>query len=295
MKIALAQINPIVGDLEGNAAKVVAFVEEAKKQGAELVIFPELTLCGYPPRDLLMRREFLERMEEVFLDLKARLSGPAVVLGYAKKQELPTPLPLLNVAVCIKDGRELASYAKSLLPSYDVYDEPRYFEGPRQSATFVLQGLRLGLTVCEDLWNLEGFVPYNYRFDPISALSEKGVDVIINISASPFHLGKGEIRKRLLKTQARRSQAVILYCNQVGANDHLIFDGHSLVCTPEEGIVAEASDFEEALLVWDLAERPTVFQKVSSRREESLLKALVLGVRDYFRKTGFRGALVGLS
>ncbi len=296
MKIVLAQINPTVGDLEGNATKVETFVEQAQSKGADLVIFPELTLCGYPPRDLLMRREFLTNMEKVFQNLKQRLArGPAVVLGYAQRQNLSTPLPLLNVAVCIKKGQELARYAKSLLPSYDVYDEPRYFESPTKTFTFSLKGYRLALTICEDIWNLKGFVPYHYHFDPIKTLAEERVDGIINISASPFHVGKGELRKKLLKKQAQRAKATIFYCNQVGANDHLIFDGHSLICTPEEGIVAEAKDFEESLLFWNWAKKPKVFQKVSSRREESLLKALILGVGDYFRKTSFRGALVGLS
>lgn len=295
MKIALAQINPTIGDLEGNAEKIKAFVEEAQSQGAELVIFPELTLCGYPPRDLLLRRDFLEEMEAVFRELKKKLQGPAVVLGLARRQKIETPLPLLNVAVCLKEGEEVASYAKNLLPSYDVYDEPRYFEAPARTSTFTLEGYLFGLTICEDIWNLRGFIPYRYRFDPIEALARKKVHVIINISASPFHVGKGDLRKELLTKQAKKAKAFIFYCNQVGANDHLIFDGHSLICSPEGEVVGEASDFEETLLLWDLKRRDEVIQQVSSRREESLLKALVLGVRDYFRKTGFSGALVGLS
>jgi predicted amidohydrolase len=240
MKVALAQINPTVGAIEANANKIESFVEQAKREGAELVIFPELTLCGYPPRDLLMRRDFLQKMENCFENLKSRLKGPAVIVGYAWSQKLSTPLPHLNVAVCIKDGKELARYAKTLLPSYDVYDEPRYFEGPTESCIFELKGLRLGLTICEDLWNVVGFVPYRYRFDPFAVLSGK-VDAVVNISASPFHLGKGALRKSLLEKQARRAKAVVLYCNQVGANDHLIFDGHSLICTPRKGLKIKLS------------------------------------------------------
>lgn len=293
MKIALAQINPTVGDLEGNAQKIRQFTQQARAQGADLVVFPELTLCGYPPRDLLLRRDFMARMWRTYLRLREELSGIAVVLGLAAPGEHPGA-PWQNLAVCFRDGEELARYTKNLLPAYDVYDEPRYFAPSHETTLFNLGPYRVGLTVCEDIWNLPGFVPYHYSFDPLAALREKGVQILLNISASPFHLGKGELRKTLLRQQAQRLGVWIFYCNQVGANDHLIFDGHSLAFDPRGQLVGEATDFEEDLLLLSLGEEE-VHHPVSSRREESLLKALVLGVKDYFRKTGFSGALVGLS
>ena len=295
MKVALAQINPTVGDLAENASKIEDFFWRAKEKGAGLVVFPELSLCGYPPRDLLLRRDFLRELEATYEALRRRLTGAAVILGLVRREREDPLLPLLNVAVCLKDGKELSSYAKNLLPAYDVYDEPRYFEGPNETKVFSLGGYRFGLTICEDIWSLEGFTPYRYRFDPIASLAQKGAQVIINVSASPFHLGKGDLRKELLRRQARRAKAFVFYCNQVGANDHLIFDGQSLIFGPQGELLGEARDFEESLLVFDLEEKAPVCEPVSERREESLLKALVLGVRDYFRKTGFRGALVGLS
>ncbi len=294
MKIALAQINPTIGDLSGNALKIEEFFAKARDQGAKLVVFPELSLCGYPPRDLLLRRDFLAEMRETYVKLRRKLKGAAVILGLACQQAEDPLLPLLNTAVCFKDGEEIARYAKNLLPSYDVYDEPRYFEGPQRVSVFKLDGWALGLTICEDIWNLPGFTPYRYRFDPVSTLAQEGAQVVVNISASPFHVDKGELRKRLLSLQARKNNVFILYCNQVGANDHLIFDGHSLAFHPQGNLLAEARDFEETVLVFDLDQKP-ILQPVSQRREESLLKALVLGVKDYFRKTGFKGALVGLS
>ncbi len=294
MKIALAQINPTVGDLAGNVEKIYRFALQAKALQAKLVVFPELALCGYPPRDLLLRRDFLKKMWRFYEELKKEISGIAVILGLAIPNQ-HFDLPWQNLAVCFAEGKELARYAKNLLPAYDVYDEPRYFAPTFETTCFSLEGIRLALTVCEDIWNLPGFVPYRYPFDPISELKAQGPQVIINISASPFHLGKGELRKDLLRQQARRTGAWVVYCNQVGANDHLIFDGHSLVFNPDGKLLAEAKDFEEDLLVFDLKEEKPVLHPVSSRREESLLKALTLGLRDYFRKTGFSKALVGLS
>ncbi|NPB09982.1 MAG: NAD+ synthase, partial [Thermodesulfobacteria bacterium] len=295
MKLALAQINPTVGDLEGNARKIETFANQAREAGASLVVFPELSLCGYPPRDLFYRRDFLEEMEDTYRRLKEKISGIAVILGFAATHPQHEGLPWQNVAVCFKNGQELVRYAKNLLPSYDIYDEPRYFAPLGRVTLFEFENRPWGLTICEDIWNLPGFVSFRYHFDPIALLAEQGVRVIVNISASPFHLGKGKLRQDLLSTQARRTKAHILYCNQVGANDHLIFDGHSLVFSPEGELLAEARDFEEDLLLVDLEEGRGERHPVSTRREESLLKALVLGVRDYFRKTGFRGALVGLS
>ena len=295
MKIALAQTNPTIGDFEGNAQKILFYAEKAREAEADLVVFPELSLCGYPPRDLLTRKEFVEAACKTLESLRRKIRDIAVVVGYPAPNESPFGPRLLNKAVVFKDGEIISQYAKALLPTYDVYEETRYFSAVNQVDIFQLCGLRIGLTVCEDVWNLPGYVPYLYPFDPLKRLAEKKVDLIINISASPYFLEKGKLRLSLLGEQAKRTGAYLVYCNQVGANDHLIFDGHSLVVSPEGNLLARGPEFEEALILCDLTARSGDLYPVADRVEASLLKALVTGVRDYFRKTGFSKALIGLS
>ncbi len=295
MKVALGQINPVIGDFEGNTAKILHFIAQARDKGANLIIFPELSLCGYPPRDLLTRKEFIQEAQKALEKIKAEARGIAVVLGYPAPNPEPHGPKLLNQAAFIVEGKIEAVYAKALLPAYDVYEEPRYFHAQKGTAIFSWKDQRLGLTICEDIWNLPGFVPHLYEFDPVEALATQGVEVLINISASPFFLGKGEIRRKLLERQAQRTKAFVLYCNQVGANDHLVFDGHSLIVDPQGRLLACGHDFEEDLVLCDLASGQGEIHAVSERWEESLLKALVTGIRDYFAKTGFQKAVVGLS
>ncbi len=295
MKVALGQINPVIGDFEGNTAKILHFIAQARDKGAKLVIFPELSLCGYPPRDLLTRKEFIREAQVALEKIKAQTQEIAVVLGCPAPNPAPYGPRLLNQAVLLREGQVECTYAKALLPAYDVYEEPRYFHAQRETAIFSLEERRLGLTICEDIWNLPNFVPHLYAFDPVATLAAKGVEVIINISASPFFLGKGEIRRRLLEAQAQRSKAFVLYCNQVGANDHLVFDGHSLIIDPQGRLLACGRDFEEDLVFCDLEKGEGEIHPVAQRWEESLLKALITGVRDYFAKTGFQRAVVGLS
>ncbi len=294
MRIALAQINPTVGDLEGNLQKILEYHRRARELGADLVLFPELSLCGYPPRDLLYRREFLRAVEEALSELVALIREPAAVVGYPEKNPA-FGKPLFNTLALIQEGRILFRYRKGLIPYYDIYEEPRYFEGGGSPGVFEFRGLRLGFTICEDLWNESGYVPKLYPRDPVADLSAEGPRVTINLSASPFHLDKGAMRESLLATKARRLRAYIFYVNQVGAQDHIIFDGQSLVVSPEGRVVARARDFEEDLIFYDLETGEGIFHPASERRSESLLKALVLGVRDFFRKVGAKGAIVGLS
>lgn len=294
MRIALAQINPTVGDLPGNLEKILEFCERAREVGAQLVIFPELSLCGYPPRDLLLRREFLRSVEETLSKLVRSIEEPAVVVGYPEKNEA-SGRPLFNTLVLIEGRRILCRYRKTLIPYYDIYEEPRYFEPGDLRGIFEFRGLRLGFTICEDIWNEPGYVPKLYGSDPVAELASGSPRVAINVSASPFHLGKGALRESLLSTKARLLGAYLFYVNQVGAQDHLIFDGQSLVVSPEGRVLARARDFEEDLIFYDLETGEGTLHPVSERRSQSLLKALTLGVRDFFRKVGARGAIVGLS
>ncbi|WP_456370089.1 NAD+ synthase [Thermodesulfatator atlanticus] len=294
MKIALAQTNPKIGDFEGNTQKILEFIEKAKEKKADLVVFPELSICGYPPRDLLTRQEFLKAAEKAFSKIKAQIKGITAVIGLPRARKKSSHPPFENQAVVIADGEEVLNYAKNLLPPYDIFDEPRYFSPRYETACFLLKGRSIGLSVCEDIWHHRDFLAFDYDFDPLEGLAGR-IEVLINISASPYYVGKIEVRKRLLSAQARRLGCYVFYCNQVGANDHLIFDGQSLVFSPEGELIGEACDFEEDLLLIDLGDPTPVGHQVSTRREESLLKALVFGVKEYFRKTGFKGALIGLS
>ncbi|MBX6423892.1 NAD+ synthase [Thermosulfurimonas sp. F29] len=294
MRIALAQINPTVGDLSGNLERILEFYEKAREIGARLVLFPELCLCGYPPRDLLYRREFLRAVKETLSRLVRSIGEPAVVVGYPEENEA-LGRPLFNTLVLIEHGRILYRYRKTLIPYYDIYEEPRYFKAGDLPGIFEFRGIRLGFTICEDIWNEPGYVPKLYEEDPVEALASKAIRAALNISASPFHLGKGSLRESLLATKARRLGAHLFYVNQVGAQDHLIFDGQSLVVSPEGRVLARARDFEEDLVFYDLDTGEGIVHPVSERRAESLLKALILGVRDFFRKVGARGAIVGLS
>lgn len=294
MRIALAQINPTVGDLEGNLSKILTFYEKAQALAADLVVFPELSLCGYPPRDLLLRAEFLGAVEKVLKGLIKEISYPAIIVGYPERNQ-NCGKPLFNTAAVIVEGRVLFRYRKALIPYYDIYEEPRYFTEGRSFEVFEFQGRRLGLTICEDLWNESGYVPNLYPVDPVKELRKAGAEILINLSSSPFHLGKGELRRKLFAEKARRSQTFIFCCNQVGAQDHLIFDGQSLVLSPKGDLLAQARDFEEDLIFYDLETGEGLINPVSERLPESLIKALVLGLRDFFRKVGARGAIIGLS
>ncbi|RUM89289.1 MAG: NAD+ synthase [Thermodesulfatator sp.] len=292
MRIALAQINPTIGDLTGNLEKILSFWEKAREVGAELVVFPELSLCGYPPRDLLTRREFLRAVQRALEKLVASIRRPGIIVGYP--EENPGPgRALFNALAVIEEGRILFRYRKRLLPYYDVFDEPRYFEPGTAAGTFTWRGKRLAVTICEDLWNHPGYVPRLYPEDPLAGLS--GVEAVINLAASPFHLGKGLLRRALMAYNAARLGVPVLEINQVGGHDHLIFDGQSLAVSPEGELLALARDFEEDLVWCDLETGEGVVHPVAERYTESLLKALVLGVRDFFRRVGAQGALVGLS
>lgn len=301
MRIALAQINPVIGDVDGNAERAIAAIQAGSAQRAELVVLPELTLPGYPPRDLLLSTTLVERNLAALERVAGSCRETAALVGFAEPTRRTTGRPLYNAAALCCAGRVIGVVRKSLLPNYDVFDEDRYFEPAGQRRVLSLprkdgEALRLGVTICEDIWN-GAPAPYGrqYAIDPIDELVDAGVDLLVNLSASPFDGDKEEARLELLAGHARRGGVAFVYVNQVGGNDDLVFDGASAVFHPQTGLVARAKAFAEDLLVVDLAGAADRRVEPYPQRVESLLAALVLGTRDYFRKCGFRDAVVGLS
>ncbi|WP_339132717.1 MAG: NAD+ synthase [Candidatus Electrothrix sp. GW3-4] len=293
MKIALAQINPIIGNFTSNRDRVAEQIRLAEEAACGLIIFPELTLCGYPPQDLLERPAFLRAHDEVLEELVSSVGDIGVILGVPEQRQ-GKGKPLYNSALLIHQGKVLHRVRKQLLPTYDVFDESRYFEPGPSSRPFSFQGLRLGLTICEDIW------PSQYPLDPVVSLLQghEGLDLLINISASPYHHGKLTERNRLLTTLCREHKLPLLYVNQVGGQDSLVFDGHSLALNRRGACCAAASGFEEELVVVDLEELGGQTGESTPLPEDSLAQveqALVLGLRDYLHKTGFQRAVIGLS
>jgi NAD+ synthase (glutamine-hydrolysing) len=296
MKIAVAQINTTVGDFTGNETAIRGSYARAVQAGADLVIFPELATCGYPPRDLLCKAHFVEA-NLAMLERLARDSGEtAMVIGYVDRNEAKQGRELRNSVAVLGAGKILARRHKTLLPSYDVFDEDRYFEPADLNEVVELKGTKLGLTVCEDVWNDEGILRDGRRYsrNPAETLVAGGAEIILNASASPWQLGKASVRLEILGSLARRTGRPVIYCNLVGGNDELIFDGGSLVFDSDGALVAQGTAFAEDFLMVDLnATAPIEVSKISD--EAAVYDALVLGVRDYFRKCGFRQAVLGLS
>jgi NAD+ synthetase len=304
MKIGLLQINTTVGDLAGNAARIAEAVRQAQGLGAELCLAPEMALTGYPPRDLLLAQAFVDQAWRALEELAKRLeNGPALLVGTAARTGRNQGKPLYNCAALLAKGLIGAVIPKTLLPTYDVFDEDRYFEPGDCPAFIELSGKRLGVTICEDIWNDKDFWKKPlYRQDPVERLAGEGLDAILNISASPFFLGKQQVREAMVGNAARKYGLPVLYCNQVGGNDDLIFDGRSMAFDAKGRLAARAEGFASQVLLVDLddlaegAENKT--QAVSEddfTPEGEAWPALVLGVRDYAAKCGFKGALLGLS
>jgi NAD+ synthetase len=295
MKIALGQINTTVGDLAGNEKKIREAYRRAAGAGAELAVFPELATTGYPPRDLLLRHGFVEANLAALERLAQLTDKTGLVLGYVDRSNAPSGRELTNSVALLQHGKIVATRSKTLLPTYDVFDEDRYFEPAPENTPVQFNGINLGLTVCEDIWNDVEFRPdRRYRLDPVSGLIAQGAQIIINVSASPWHLGKNKLREDMLAGIARRSRCPIVYCNLVGGNDELVFDGASLVFNPQGQTVARGKMFDEDFLLIDLNQATTV-PSLDLPDEEKIFKALVLGLRDYTHKCGFKSALLGLS
>lgn len=295
MKVALAQINTTVGDLAGNEAKILEAYGRAVAAKVDLVIFPELTITGYPPRDLLLKKNFVAQNLEI-LERLAKASGTtAMLLGYVGENKVRPGKPVTNCAAVLQNGRILATRVKSLLPTYDVFDEDRYFEPAERNEPLPFGDTKLGLTVCEDIWNDEDFWPdRRYRRNPPIELALAGAKILFNVSASPWHIGKNKIRFDMLSRLARKANAAVVFCNAVGGNDEVIFDGGSMVFNARGELLAQASLFREDFVVADTDSKSPVSFHVPCD-EEKLYHALVLGLRDYFHKCGFKSAVLGLS
>jgi len=297
LRIALLQINPTAGDLSGNASLIVRGVRAAASQGADLVVTPELALMGYLPRDLLMNRGFVRRAGAAMEAMAAELKGaPPALVGVATPNPSDTGRPLFNSAALLQDGAVGPVFHKTLLPTYDVFDEDRYFEPGTGPQLLDLGGWRLGISICEDVWNDRDFWSRRrYHTDPIEKLAQAGAQAIVNLSASPFTVGKQIVRQRMLGRLARKYGLPVVYVNQAGGNDDLIFDGRSAAFDARGEIYARAKGFAEDLLVIELGGAAGAIAEDDFEAEAEIWNALVLGVRDYARKTGFRKAVLGLS
>jgi len=295
MKIALAQINTTVGDFEGNLNLLKKAYQSAVKSGAELVVAPELAITGYPPRDLLLKSDFIEGNLAALGELTEGIGKVGLIVGHVARNERQTGRPASNAVSLLVEGEIVASRTKSLLPTYDVFDEDRYFEPAIENIPVEYNGHSLGLTICEDIWNDDAFWKNcRYESDPVESLVEQGAQIIINVSASPWSLGKERMRREMLANLATKINRPVVYCNAVGGNDELIFDGGSLVLGKAGDVLGSGGHFVEELMVVDLNSEsgppPVQFDDM-----ELLHDALVIGVRDYLGKCGFKGVVIGLS
>jgi NAD+ synthetase len=296
MRIALAQLNPTVGDFDGNLRLVLDALERAKARGARLCVFPELALCGYPPHDLLERPRFVKRNLETLGQVADACQGIAAIVGHVRPDPRPVGKGLVNAAALLDEGRVRSIHAKTLLPTYDVFDERRYFEPAREVEMAELDGTLLGITICEDIWNApDSGAPCLYDRDPAAELVARGAEILINVAASPFTLHKRAFRPAMLRDAAVRFGRPVVFVNQVGGNDELIFDGHSLACAADGALLARAREFEADLVVADLGAGSGDVRDLEETDEDAVLAALVTGARDYARKTGFSTAVLGLS
>ncbi|MBI5632772.1 MAG: NAD+ synthase [Nitrospirae bacterium] len=321
LRIALAQMNSTVGDLKGNSRKIISYIEKAKKQKADVVAFPELAVTGYPPEDLLLKPQFIADNKEALRRIVGKTAGIAAIIGFVDSVDNS----LFNAAAVIADGRMKDSYHKILLPNYGVFDEVRYFRPGTRFPVYTLNGIRAGINICEDIWHRDG---------PALTQSKAGADIIINVNASPYEMGKPAVREKILEERSRENRVYIAYLNAVGGQDELVFDGCSMVYDYEGRLIARAEQFEEAMMLLDIdvsklhsyrkdllpvdTERTESLRCVKKigipipghtkrkalsmpriepfgDREEEVYQALVLGTADYVRKNGFQGVVIGLS
>ncbi len=293
MKIGFAQINPTVGDLHGNFEKIIGAYNQLARAGADIVIAPELAVTGYPPQDLVFKSRFVPENLAVLNELQKRLSKPALLVGFVDRNE-GRGKPFHNAAALLQAGEPLQKTHKSLLPTYDVFDEDRYFEPARQIAPLNFRGHHIGVTICEDIWT-ERYLPRPfYDVDPVRALVTQEAEMILNVSASPFSLRKPAVRREMICGLAGTYQRPIFYCNAVGGNDQLVFDGNSIAVNASGQLLAQLAAFEEASVIVD-SERAPKSKIASADVIQELYAALRLGLRDYLAKCGFKSAVLGLS
>ena len=296
MKIALGQINPIVGDFAGNSAKIIEYAGRAKSQGAGLILFPELSICGYPPRDLVERASFVSHNWEAAEHIATETEGIAVICGLVTPAHAEAGKSVMNSAALLLDGKIKFVQSKMLLPTYDVFDEVRNFAPARSQVLFPFCGKQMALTICEDAWNDKDFWNRRlYSVDPVDALIRSGGNFVLNISASPFWAGKRELRRDMLATIAKNDHVPVVFVNQVGGNDSLVFDGSSMVFDREGKVIAQGKSFEEDLVLFDSDTLVGEMHQQIEGDDPTVYAALVLGTRDYVRKCGFKQVIIGLS
>jgi NAD+ synthase/NAD+ synthase (glutamine-hydrolysing) len=296
MKIALAQINPTVGDFAGNVDRIVKFARAAEERGADLAVFPELALCGYPPRDLVERPGFIRKSEAEMERLAGLLPPIPVLVGYVRRSHAVQGKSVADAAALIKGGRVVLDYTKILLPFYDVFDESRYFEPGQCIGLEEFNGFKLGITICEDVWNDKHFWKKQlYTRDPVEESVRAGANLLLNIASSPFSTEKIRLRHDMLKAIAEKRRIPVVYVNQVGGNDQLVFDGSSMAFDAKGELCARARSFEEDLVVFDTSGHEPEIHPSPASETEAVYQALKLGVHDYVLKCGFRKVIVGLS
>ncbi|MGC2504401.1 MAG: NAD+ synthase [Silvibacterium sp.] len=298
MKIALAQINPTIGDFDGNARKILDFTERAAQGGADLVLFPELAVCGYPPADLLEKPAFVARSGQVVDEIAAKTAAGkiAIVCGYVTPAHHGSGKHVMNSAALLRNGRVEFVQSKMLLPFYDVFDEQRYFAPAHHQRLFAFGGERIALTICEDAWNDKSFWENRlYNIDPVEELMRGGGSIVLNISASPYWRFKRDTRREMLAAIARRHGAPVIMVNQVGGNDSLVFDGSSLALGRSGEVIAQAKSFEEDLIFVDTKALTGDIRPEPDDESEATFRALVLGTRDYVQKCGFSKTIIALS
>lgn len=296
MKIALAQIDTTIGDFAGNVDLIVKYSECARSRGADLVVFPELALCGYPPRDLVEKAGFVERSQSELLRLARLLPSIPALVGYVRRSRAEKGKQVANAAAWLEGGKVVADYAKILLPFYDVFDESRYFEPGSSVCVHDFGGLRVGITICEDVWNDKHFWTNRlYTRDPVEECVAAGANLLLNIASSPYNTEKIQLRFDMLKTIAAKQRIPVAYVNNVGGNDQLLFDGSSLAFNSRGELAARAHAFAEDLVIFDTHDGQAEIRPAPEFEEAEIYQALCLGVRDYVRKCGFQKVLVGLS
>ena len=296
MKIALGQINPTVGDFSGNSRKIIQCSQQAQAAGAGMILFPELAVCGYPPRDLLEKPAFVARSQQVTQDIARTVPGISIVCGFVSPAKIETGKSVMNSAAVLRNGNIEFIQSKMLLPTYDVFDEMRYFAPAPAQQLISINGRQVALTICEDAWNDKHFWHRRlYNIDPVDELLRAGGNLVLNIAASPFHLGKRELRYKMLETIARDNKVPVAMVNQVGGNDSLIFDGSSVVIAPDGRVVAQGKSFEEDIIYFDSETLKGDLHQQIEGEEASAYAGLVLGTRDYVYKCGFQHVIMGLS
>jgi NAD+ synthase/NAD+ synthase (glutamine-hydrolysing) len=296
VKIALGQINPTVGDFSGNAAKIIQFTRQARDAGAGLIVFPELSVCGYPPRDLVERPSFVARNRETAEKIASETNGIALICGLVTPAHAETGKSVMNSAALLRDGGVAFIQSKMLLPTYDVFDEMRNFAPAKSQQLFGIGGKNMALTICEDAWNDKHFWNRRlYGVDPVEELVRAGGDFVLNISASPFWMGKRALRHDMLAATAAHHKVPVAMVNQVGGNDSVVYDGSSVVIAPGGEVIAQGKSFEEDLVFFDSQSMTGEVHLQIAGEDAAAYAALVLGTRDYVRKCGFERAIIGLS